>query len=93
MVADSYGGSCRERKAAVRRWWSRLRGAVDRRFRMRRTQLRRPDDSDAVITDLGSTPNFWYRTGTTQQGNVRMHLVVLEPDESRGGTVVTSVVW
>ncbi len=56
-------------------------------------KLGRPDDSGAVTTEVGSALNFWYRTGTTQRGNVRMHLVVLEPDESRGGTVVTSVVW
>jgi hypothetical protein len=56
-------------------------------------KLGRPDDIETITTEFGEALNFWYQTGTTQLGNIKMHLVVLGEDDAGTGTVVTSVAW
>lgn len=56
-------------------------------------KLGRPDDLETITTEFGGALNFWYRTGSTETYDLKMHLVVLEQDESGNRLVVTSVVW
>ncbi len=56
-------------------------------------KLGRPDDFDTVETEFGGHLNFWYRTGSTQARDLKMHLVVMEENEDGPGMKVIRVGW
>ncbi len=56
-------------------------------------KLGRPDDYDTVETETDGHLNFWYRTGSTQTRDLKMHLVVMAENENGSGMVVIRVGW